>query len=101
MSDIHGCIDELKEKMKKVDITENNRIVFLGDYMDYGDNLYQVLKYLKDLQGRYGVEKVIVLKGNHEQMFLEWINDYRNLYPDGSEENMVFNDWLRTDLGNI
>ena len=98
MSDIHGCIDELKEMMKKVDIAENNRIVFLGDYMDYGDNSYQVLKYLKDLQGRYGVEKVIVLKGNHEQMFLEWINDYRNLYPDGSEENMVFNDWLRTDL---
>lgn len=98
MSDVHGCIDELKEMMKKVDIAENNRIVFLGDYMDYGDNSYQVLKYLKDLQGRYGVEKVIVLKGNHEQMFLEWINDYRNLYPDGSEENMVFNDWIRTDL---
>ena len=50
MSDIHGCIDELKEMMKKVDIAENNRIVFLGDYMDYGDNSYQVLKYLKDLQ---------------------------------------------------
>lgn len=28
MSDIHGCIDELKEMMKKVDIAENNRIVF-------------------------------------------------------------------------
>ncbi|WP_418755411.1 metallophosphoesterase [Eubacterium ventriosum] len=98
MSDIHGCIDELKEKMEKVDIAENNRIVFLGDYMDYGDNSYQVLKYLKDLQGKYGVEKVIVLRGNHEQMFLEWINDYRNPYPDGSEDNMVFNDWLRTDL---
>ena len=69
MSDIHGCIDELKEMMKKVDIAENNRIVFLGDYMDYGDNSYQVLKYLKDLQGRYGVEKVIVLKGNHGRCF--------------------------------
>ena len=57
MSDIHGCIDELKEMMKKVDIAENNRIVFLGDYMDYGDNSYQVLKYLKDLQGRYGVDE--------------------------------------------
>lgn len=66
--------------------------------MDYGDNSYQVLKYLKDLQGKYGVEKVIVLRGNHEQMFLDWINDYRNPYPDGLEDNMVFNDWLRTDL---
>lgn len=64
ISDIHGCMDELKEKMKKVDLAENSRIVFLGDYMDYGDNSYQVLKYLKDLQEKYGEEKVIVLKGN-------------------------------------
>lgn len=71
MSDVHGCIDELKEKMKKVNLTENNRIVFLGDYMDYGENSYQVLKYLKDLQEKHGVEKVIVIKGNHEQMFLD------------------------------
>lgn len=98
MSDIHGCIDKLKEMMKKVDLTRNNRIVFLGDYMDYGDSSCQVLKYLMDLKEKYGVEKVVVLKGNHEQMFLDWINDYRNPYPDETEDDMVFNDWLRTDL---
>lgn len=98
ISDIHGCMDELKEKMKMVDLTGNNRIVFLGDYMDYGDNSYQVLKYLKDLQEKYGVKKVIVLKGNHEQMFLDWLNDYGNPYPDGTEDDMVFNDWLCSDL---
>ena len=98
MSDIHGCIDKLKEMMKKVDLTGNNRIVFLGDYMDYGDSSCQVLKYLMDLKEKYGVEKVVVLKGNHEQMFLDWINDYRNPYPDETEDDMVFNDRLRTDL---
>ena len=45
----------------------------------------------------YGDEKVIVLKGNHEQMFLEWIDDFRNPYTDGSENYMFLNDWLRTD----
>lgn len=98
MSDIHGCLDELKEKMEQVDLTGNNRIVFLGDYIDYGDSSYQVLKYLWDLQKKYGTEKVVVLKGNHEQMFLDWINDYRNPYPDGTEDNMVFNDWICTDF---
>ena len=47
MSDIHGCIDELKEMMKKVDIAENNRIVFLGDYnLFYSISSLQILEIL-------------------------------------------------------
>ena len=98
MSDIHGCIEELREQMKLVDLTGENRIVFLGDYIDYGDSSYQVLKYIWDLQKESGEEKVIVLKGNHEQMFLEWIDDYKNPYPNGTEDIMVFNDWLESDF---
>lgn len=98
MSDIHGCIEELQKQMEQVDLSINNRIVFLGDYIDYGDSSYQVLQYIWDLQKKYGDKKVIVLKGNHEQMFLEWIDDYRNISSDGVEDYMIFNDWLRTDF---
>lgn len=98
MSDIHGCIEEFQRLMKQVDLSGDNRIVFCGDYIDYGDGSYQVLKYIWDLQKKYGAEKVVVLKGNHEQMFLDWISDYRNPYPDGTEDYMTFNDWLRTDF---
>ncbi|NLI71235.1 MAG: hypothetical protein GX361_00705 [Bacteroidales bacterium] len=98
MSDIHGCIEELRMKMEQVDLDGENYIVFLGDYIDYGDSSYQVLQYIWDLQKKYGDKKVIVLKGNHEQMFLEWIDDYRNSYSDGTEDLPVFNDWLRTDF---
>ncbi len=98
MSDIHGCIKELKDKMDQVDLRGDNRIIFLGDYIDYGESSCQVLQYIWELQKHYGEEKVIVLKGNHEQMFLEWINDFRNPYVDGSEDYMTFNDWLRTDF---
>lgn len=65
MSDIHGCIENLKKQMEQVDLSEKNRIVFLGDYIDYGNSSYQVLKYIWDLQKKYGAEKVVVLKGNH------------------------------------
>jgi serine/threonine protein phosphatase 1 len=98
MSDIHGCIEELCNQMEWVDLNGENRIVFLGDYIDYGDSSFQVLKYIWDLQNEYGEEKVKVLKGNHEQMFLEWIDDYRNPYSDGTEDCMTFNDWLRSDF---
>jgi serine/threonine protein phosphatase 1 len=98
MSDIHGCIEELEKKMELVDLSGNNRIVFLGDYIDYGDSSCQVLQYLWELQKKNGEDKIIVLKGNHEQMFLEWIDDYRNPFPDGTEDLITFNDWLRTDF---
>lgn len=98
MSDIHGCIEELKNKMEQIDLRGDNRMIFLGDYIDYGESSFPVLQYIRELQKHYGDEKVIVLKGNHEQMFLEWINDFRNPYADGSEDYMTFNDWLRTDF---
>jgi serine/threonine protein phosphatase 1 len=84
--------------MELVDLSGENRIIFLGDYIDYGDSSCQVLQYIWQLQKRYGDKKVVVLKGNHEQMFLEWIDDYRNPFSDGTEDIMTFNDWLRTDF---
>lgn len=60
MSDIHGCLEALIEKMKYVDLSENNKIIFLGDYIDYGPQSGQVLQYLYNLQKEYGVNKVIV-----------------------------------------
>lgn len=46
MSDIHGCIGDLQKQMEQVDLCGENSIVFLGDYIDYGDSSYQVLKYI-------------------------------------------------------
>lgn len=96
MSDIHGCIDELEKKMELVDLSGNNRIIFLGDYIDYGRNSGQVLRYIYDLQQRYGKENVIVLKGNHEAMLLEWVDEYKKeLTP--FMEAMAYDSWLKTD----
>ena len=54
MSDIHGCIEELQKQMEQVDLSGKNRIIFLGDYIDYGDSSCQVLEYIRDLQKDYG-----------------------------------------------
>ena len=91
MSDIHGCIEELQKQMEQVDLSGKNRIIFLGDYIDYGDSSCQVLEYIRDLQKEYGEEKVVVLKGNHEQMFLEWIDDrnYHDVFYDGESHYYI------------
>ena len=96
MSDIHGCIDKLQEQMQYVNLEGENRIVFLGDYIDYGKSSFHVLKYLLNLQLEYGDEKVIVLKGNHEAMLIEWVEDYsRRNIPNFGEVN--YDSWLKTD----
>lgn len=96
MSDIHGCINELKTNMQFVELSGDNKLIFLGDYIDYGRESYKVLRFIKNLQEEYGKEKVIVLKGNHEAMFLEWLEDFSG--TDRPElEALALDSWLKTD----
>jgi len=74
ISDIHGFLDELKEVMKLVNIKNNNKLIFLGDYIDYGEKSCEVLYYIKNLSETYK-NQVIVLMGNHEEMFLQWLRN--------------------------
>lgn len=96
MSDIHGCIDQLEEMIRITDLTGSNRIIFLGDYIDYGYDSGKVLRRIKQMQSESGDEKVIVLKGNHEAMFLEWIDDFsKDLTKE--EKDLIYDTWLTTD----
>ncbi|MCR4902871.1 MAG: metallophosphoesterase [Butyrivibrio sp.] len=95
LSDIHGCFDELKEKMKDVDLSGDNRIIFLGDYIDYGTKSGDVLRFIHDYQKENGEDKVIVLKGNHEAAMLEWIDEFKN--PSSYDGYMSYNSWFRED----
>jgi serine/threonine protein phosphatase 1 len=97
ISDVHGCLEDLKKQMEQVDLTGGNKIVLLGDYIDFGDSSLQVLKYLWNLQNEHGKDRVIALKGNHEAMFLNWIDEYKDIFSDGTNY-MAFNDWLVTDF---
>ena len=89
MSDIHGYLDVLKEKMELIDLSGDNILIFLGDYIDRGPNSREVLEYIKNLQDKYGENKVIVLKGNHEAMFLDWLDNDNDFY------------WLQMDAALI
>ncbi|MBR2523298.1 MAG: metallophosphoesterase [Clostridiales bacterium] len=95
VSDIHGCLDKLEEKMELVDLKGDNRIIFLGDYIEYGWQSGQVLQFIYDLQNEYGTDKVIVLKGNHEDMILNWIDEYSGSVPETDE--MLYDSWFKTD----
>lgn len=72
IGDVHGCFKELKGLIDGMGIKlGTDRLVLLGDYIDRGEGEHEVLDYIKKLRGRYGMDKVIALRGNHEQMLLD------------------------------
>lgn len=98
MSDIHGCYDAFMEAMDKVDLSEDGRLVLLGDYIDGGPESGQVLRHIYDLQKEYGNEKVVVLRGNHEQMLLDWTATYTHTAPRTAGHSYdACHEWLIAD----
>lgn len=69
MSDIHGYIQEFEAALANVDLSGENILVLLGDYI-HGPDSYLVLDRIIELQEKYGPEKVVALLGNHEEMAL-------------------------------
>lgn len=69
VSDIHGCYDELLELLKNWD-TETQELVLAGDLVDRGSQSKEVLLFAQQimLEG-----KGTVLRGNHDQMFLDFL----------------------------
>ncbi|AEX85510.1 metallophosphoesterase [Marinitoga sp. 1135] len=68
ISDIHGMYDNLIKVLNQ--IPENDKIIFLGDYVDRGPGSRQVLDLLFKLKNR-----AVFLKGNHEDMMLDYFEN--------------------------
>jgi serine/threonine protein phosphatase 1 len=89
IGDVHGCCEHLRMLITHLDIDrQNDTVVFIGDYIDRGSAPREVVDYVIGLQDE--VKNVICLLGNHEQMFLR--------YLDGFDEEMYLSNGGRTTL---
>ena len=82
IGDVHGCYHTLLELMTKWN-PEKEILIQIGDLIDRGLHSAQVVCYFQDLQKKYGLDKVVVLLGNHERECIHYVER-------GSNEN-----WLR------
>lgn len=75
VGDIHGRADLLDLMVETIanDIGGDIPLVFVGDYVDRGDDSAQVLGLLRSLQNGLWPAEVICLKGNHEVMMLDFL----------------------------
>lgn len=72
--DVHGCLDELKALLERIDYHGECKLIFLGDFIDRGDKPFQTIQFIKELQKKYP-SQVIVLRGNHEEMLIETFHE--------------------------
>jgi serine/threonine protein phosphatase 1 len=64
VGDIHGCYEELLQLLAKVEISDADCLISLGDIVDRGSDSVKVYDFLKNRPN------TIVLMGNHERKHL-------------------------------
>ncbi|OQX62666.1 MAG: metallophosphatase [Desulfococcus sp. 4484_241] len=73
IGDIHGCYKKLRSLMDRIPVDYNNdTLVFLGDYIDRGEQSYEVVDYLAALKKSH--PEIVFLKGNHEELFFNYLS---------------------------
>jgi len=73
VGDIHGCLEMLQRLMDKIPWhPDKDRLIFLGDYIDRGENPKGVVDYIVALTRCS--PHVDCLIGNHEAMFLDYLS---------------------------
>ena len=70
IGDIHGAVKAVKELFGKINIQEQDKLIFLGDYVDGWSDSAQVIEYLIQLDQAH---QCIFLKGNHDAWCEQWL----------------------------
>ena len=100
MSDLHGCFEEYKRMLEKIDFKESDTLYILGDVVDRGS---QSIEILQDMMLRSNVFPIL---GNHEYMLnealefmLSEINEENILNVEDSNMIQKLTSWITENGG--
>lgn len=115
IGDLHGGLRALIQVMQRANVTEDDTLIFLGDYVDGWSDAAQLIDYLLQLKEE---QECIFIKGNHDTWCHQWlqsgvkdetwlahggestINSYNNYSKPEKEKHATFFDaleYFRTD----
>lgn len=93
VGDVHGCIDEFNELLRKLSYDpKNDRLILLGDLIDRGPDSVAVVRKAREMQ----LECVM---GNHEHKYVKWfrtqgtrvdVYDKKAFYNDLSDQDITY-----------
>lgn len=70
IGDIHGGFKALKQVLQRAKVTENDKLIFLGDYVDGWSESSQIIDFLIKLSQK---QECIFIKGNHDAWAENWL----------------------------
>lgn len=71
IGDIHGCAGTLEALLDALEPDSNDRVVFVGDYVDRGPDSRRVIDLLMEFRRSV---PCVFLRGNHEALMLDYLN---------------------------
>lgn len=100
IADIHGCFDEYKKLLEKINFSDSDEMFILGDAMDRGKDS---IKVIKDIMSRHNVTYIL---GNHDYMMMCALENLCVEITDESIKNLTeqamlsYYDWLEEGGSN-
>jgi serine/threonine protein phosphatase 1 len=96
IGDIHGGLRALHQIFERANVTKEDTLIFLGDYVDGWSESPQTLDFLIALAEK---QNCIFIRGNHDELLLEWLEkstDNREWYKHGGEATVLA--YLKVDF---
>src|SRR5690554_7165762 len=71
IGDIHGGLLALKELLEKASVTCEDRLIFLGDYVDGWSQSAETISFLIELQDKMNC---VFIRGNHDELLYNYLD---------------------------
>lgn len=65
LGDIHGCLDEFRELVQRLDVQSSDHVLLAGDLMDRGPDPVGCVQFARE-------SRFLSVLGNHEERHLRW-----------------------------
>jgi serine/threonine protein phosphatase 1 len=70
IGDIHGGLKALIQLLKRIDLSPNDKLIFLGDYVDGWSDSANTVTYLIELAKQ---NTCVFIRGNHDDLTESWL----------------------------
>jgi len=74
IGDVHASFDKLISLWKKISVTAEDLVIFLGDYVQVGSKNLMTLNWLME---QNNFENIIILQGNMDEDFISYLQRIR------------------------
>ena len=70
IGDVHGGLKAIHQVLERANVTNNDTLIFLGDFVDGWSESPAVLNFLIEIQKK---QPCVFIRGNHDELLLDWL----------------------------